>query len=656
MKKNIITLIILCNCFVLNGQTELAEHYNFNDSIQRITQEIESTTDLKVKAERLLDVSYYYSDYNLALIKQIEANEFASQFNDSLLSAEIGLAMAMTNYLLGNYEQSLILYDSIVPLYSILVDERSYYMAVFQYSKALSRGGRYYDALEKSQEAYNFFSALEGEQTYSGLLSQVVASIYRKLGRSQEAIIQYQSSINWCSQDDNPSCECGAFRSISNIYLGLNDLSQARENINLAKEAIADYPALQWHSTYNNLILAKILIAENKSKEALQILNSNFKDVLEDYDPIQIANYHLQFAKAYMLNKEYQKALKHNTSALEIGNDKEAKSITKAAHLTNSLLFEKLGNPSMALKATRNYNAINESILSTEKIAQINELDNKYKSALTKNKLNELEKDNAVKELQLEKGKQRKIYLGLGIGGLLLSLFVVLYYLKRKSNINTILEEKNIIIHKSLKDKDILLREIHHRVKNNLQVVSSLLNLQANYISDELALEAITEGKNRVSSMALIHQNLYQENNLTSINSKEYFDDLIENLFESYNIDEGNIILVKEIDALDIDVDTMIPLGLIVNELVSNSLKHAFKNIQHKGKIIVKLKEDNQTLKLSIADNGIGMSKEHFLSSDSFGNKMIKAFKQKLDADIIVENKHGTTVSINIKNYKLFAA
>ena len=116
-----------------------------------------------------------------------------------------------------------------------------------------------------------------------------------------------------------------------------------------------------------------------------------------------------------------------------------------------------------------------------------------------------------------------------------------------------------------MEDKDILLREIHHRVKNNLQVVSSLLNLQSSYISDKIALEAINEGKNRVSSMALIHQNLYTEKNLTEIETKRYFEELLDQLFDSYNIDSESISLQKDIDSVLIDVYMMIQLFFITN-------------------------------------------------------------------------------------------
>jgi len=319
-------------------------------------------------------------------------------------------------------------------------------------------------------------------------------------------------------------------------------------------------------------------------------------------------------------------------------------------------IFENLGNPELALSYLKQKNTFTDLLQNKEKLKQIEEFNIKYKTIEKEKQVAILEANDELKTVQLAKIEQSRTSLLLGLIGVLIFTGGLIYLFIQNKRKKQELETKNNIIEKALIDKDILLREIHHRVKNNLQVVSSLLNLQANYISDDLALEAITEGKNRVSSMALIHQNLYQENNLTSINSKEYFDDLIENLFDSYNIDEDNILLTKNIDNLDIDVDTMIPLGLIVNELVSNSLKHAFREKRHKGEIKVVLKEENDALVLSISDNGVGMSEDHFLTSDSFGNKMIRAFKQKLKAEIQVVNDHGTTVSMQIRNYKLNAA
>ena len=217
-----------------------------------------------------------------------------------------------------------------------------------------------------------------------------------------------------------------------------------------------------------------------------------------------------------------------------------------------------------------------------------------------------------------------------------------------------LVDQKNSIIEKSLAEKEVLLREIHHRVKNNLQVVSSLLSLQSNYISDDAALRAINEGKDRVSSMALIHQNLYKENDITGIETTHYFTELIDHLFDSYNIRDNDIKLIKEIESIKLDVDTMIPLGLIANELISNALKHGFSNIGS-GTLTFKVKMQNELLMLSVQDTGIGMNQSDFINSNSFGNKMVSAFKQKLGADLIITNDHGTNVVLLISKFKLAA-
>lgn len=149
------------------------------------------------------------------------------------------------------------------------------------------------------------------------------------------------------------------------------------------------------------------------------------------------------------------------------------------------------------------------------------------------------------------------------------------------------------------------MKEIHHRVKNNLQIISSLLDLQSLTIQDAQASEAVKESRNRVHSMALIHQNLYNEGNIKGIQIENYINHLAENLFQSYNIQPGKVKLKTDIEQIDLDVDTVIPIGLILNELLSNSLKYAFTN-KEAGIILVKLKQLNGSLLLEVKDNGAG--------------------------------------------------
>ncbi len=200
----------------------------------------------------------------------------------------------------------------------------------------------------------------------------------------------------------------------------------------------------------------------------------------------------------------------------------------------------------------------------------------------------------------------------------------------------------------SLSEKDTLLKEIHHRVKNNLQVISSLLNLQTKSTDDEIAKSALKEGQSRVHSMSLIHQNLYKKDNLIGIEMNDYLKSLCRNLFDTYNINSDRILLILEIDDLNLDVDTVVPLGLIINELITNSLKYAFPD-EHSGEISISLKKDSGMLILKVRDTGIGLNPMEVKAGNSFGYSLINAFVKKLKAEMSLISENGTTVIISLK-------
>lgn len=299
------------------------------------------------------------------------------------------------------------------------------------------------------------------------------------------------------------------------------------------------------------------------------------------------------------------------------------------------------------------YQLLKDSIFQIQKASLLYEMEAQYQKAQQDLSISELNIANNEKVALLDRQNRTIIFGGLGLLalGALGVMGLYLYHVKRKTAEELL--EKNDIISKALKDKELLLREIHHRVKNNLQVISSLLRLQSKYIKDDNALSAINEGRNRVQSMALIHQNLYQKEDLVGIQIKEYFEQLIQSLFDSYKISESRIILDMDIDPLTLDVDTVVPLGLIVNELVSNTFKHAFPQ-NRVGKLSVSLKETtDQQLLLTVSDNGVGINEvAKATNKDSFGYKMIRAFQAKLEADLDVRSENGTTVSIGMKDYK----
>ena len=248
-----------------------------------------------------------------------------------------------------------------------------------------------------------------------------------------------------------------------------------------------------------------------------------------------------------------------------------------------------------------------------------------------------------------ELARQKKVRWQLIMAAALLLLSgITIFFMYRKQRL------KNKLIQQQSDDLKVLMKEIHHRVKNNLQIISSLLDIQSLSLAGNYpAAQAIREGKNRVQSMAIIHQFLYHENNIRGIRIEDYIKNLSENLFASYNINPGSIRLETDIDRLNLDIDTVIPLGLIINELVSNSLKYAFSDIS-RGILQISLKEKENTLQLLVKDNGRGFPPASIPPErQSFGLQLIAAFAQKLKASLTMYNDNGAVVAMQIKKYKL---
>jgi PAS domain S-box-containing protein len=208
-------------------------------------------------------------------------------------------------------------------------------------------------------------------------------------------------------------------------------------------------------------------------------------------------------------------------------------------------------------------------------------------------------------------------------------------------------EEK---IRASLKEKDILLREIHHRVKNNLQIISSLLNLQSTYVRDKRDLEMMKESQDRIRSMALIHEKLYKSESLADIDSREYITDLVRELVRLYGT-KGNITLQIEVEDVFLDIDTAIPCGLIINELVSNCLKHAFPGGKS-GEILVSLHSVNGKTELVVSDNGVGIPEDmNPLDAESLGLRLVTILAiDQLEGDIRLDRSKGTSFYITFES------
>jgi two-component sensor histidine kinase len=260
----------------------------------------------------------------------------------------------------------------------------------------------------------------------------------------------------------------------------------------------------------------------------------------------------------------------------------------------------------------------------------------------------ELQLDIFSKEKSLVKKSNQQVILIiiLVIGVIAYFLFYQNYKLKKKNNIK--LEKLNHELHIKNRQNELLLKEIHHRVKNNLELVKSLISLQSAQLEDSATKDAMIASQNRVQSMGIIHQKLYQGENLGSIEMKDYFLNLGEGILDTFNKEE-KVKIECAMENLELDVDTAVPIGLIVNELLTNALKYAFPEDAN-GNIKISLSKSNpETLTLKVSDNGIGKTIGLAPKGTGFGSQLIQLLTQQLNGIMTEETENGTSVLFHFK-------
>ena len=362
---------------------------------------------------------------------------------------------------------------------------------------------------------------------------------------------------------------------------------------------------------------------------------------------IALPSIYTHLAMAYVQKGEIYKAIDYCNFALEnIGAESEQPYdialYQMEAYDCLSVAYEKLKNYKKAYEAKKLYEEAKEVVKGKGAILSISKALNQQELA-QQEKILKLENEQAT---QLYDARINRFKI-IGFFGLLL-LALGGFTMFQLRNRNQKIAKQNETIGKALTEKDLLLREIHHRVKNNLQLVSSLLTLQGRSINDETALQAINEGKSRVRSMALIHQDLYNKENLTGIGVKDYIEKLTQELFSTYRIDKDKISLEMQVENMILDVDTLVPLGLIINELITNSLKYAWSEGQL-GMLSVSLSKLNDALVLEVQDDGVGY--DHTKVSDSsFGSTLVAALAEQLEAKVSIVSNNGTSVKLVIKD------
>jgi two-component sensor histidine kinase len=639
---------------------------------------------------QLDSISYIYEHLQFCYINRMKIdsalivlNEAESYFLNSRHYkhyVNFKMARAETITMIGDIEKSKKIFEELIEFeYATnFVKLRCYLRLAGQYLGVPDKDKSYFCINESLRLA-----EIEKDSSILGNIYDAYGGIEYFFGSKQKAINYYITAIPFLEKDKKYYILASVHRKIGHIFFYMDNLEKAEEytykGIEIAKEH-----GIKREEMYCQTIIGRRLIDKGEVDKGIELLETSldyFKkrrthnqlleikshlfigylargDLKKAEEYIESSKVDLEKASLHSyIFKYHNRATQYYTS---IKNENKA-----SYHLKQSeLLLEKnpinenlspffllksryeraFGNYDQALEDIDVYIALKDSLNLVSQSNIIHDLESKYKKKEQDKEIALLNSENELKASELSK-QQFTIFGGLIaliIFGLL-SIFIYRLYKKVHS--------QNAVIKTALDEKDTLLREIHHRVKNNLQVISSLLALQSKYVADEAALSALKQGQDRVQSMALIHQELYENNDMTGVNAHMYLEQLMENLFDSYNIDEDKISYKVDVDEIVLDVDTMIPLGLIVNELVSNALKHAFKESSH-GEIFISLKEVGDKLYLKVSDDGKGVESISDIEGKSFGFELIKAFTKKLKAEMNIVSENGLNVEIVVGQYK----
>ena len=265
----------------------------------------------------------------------------------------------------------------------------------------------------------------------------------------------------------------------------------------------------------------------------------------------------------------------------------------------------------------------------------------------------EFNKTSALKNAEISARKKESQLYGVlsGIGFLFAGFLGFFFYKNRKKNRSLAKQKK--LLEATIDEKNVLLKETHHRVKNSFQIVSSLLYLQSESMEDKKAQVALREAQNRVKSMVLIHQRLYNKDQLVGINSKEYLEALTKDIFETHQFKSEVLPYKLNIEPIVLSIETITPIGLILNELIVNVLKHAYKTIKPESILLIDFRKIDDELVLKVLDNGQGFEGE--IKDTSFGIKLMKALSKKLKATLDYNStvNKGTEVILKIKKFEI---
>ena len=515
----------------------------------------------------------------------------------------------------------------------------------------------------------NFIKAIHLKEKFN---SRDATSAYVNIGLSysvnsqfEESIFYYNKALNSFKNLNDQAGEALCLTNIGEVYSLYNSHNSYLDSaVFYYNQAYAIFEVLQDSNSMARSLNSTAGLLQQQQKntnailkyeEALKMVPSNGLkrlqvSIINDYNSLRLQLPNLQKKELQEIIKLAQKSYRLSYESGLIKQRTRSAQILFHAHTKNHQYKE-------ANAFGKEYIELNDSLNNQSRMDALAEQQIRFETEKKEIEIELLNKENLLKSTEIEQGnelhKKQSTIINLLVAGVIAIIIFIgvifkLYRNLRNSNIE--LNAKNELISTQKDEKEVLLKEIHHRVKNNLQIIWSLLDLQSNTITDKQVKLAINDGKNRVNSMAMIHQMLYQNEDAGNIYFKDYIHKLTHQIRSSFNGSEQVKIILNIPEELKFNIDTSIPLGLIITELFTNSLKYGINAVPNS---IIKLELtpiENDDYLLTISDNGAGMPEGFIINkSKSLGLKLVTNLSKQLQGKVTYQLNNGAEFNITFK-------
>lgn len=620
---------IVITILLLSAQAAFAQQRKI-DSLNRLL--LSATSDsVKLNIIEQLVNTAFESDLHQALKYAIQGVQLSDKINDKNLQPKFYEMEGRMHANLLQLDSAMLYFDKAMKSYTAIKNQRGQATTAFKIAWVYKRKGENDKALEADLKGLRIMESLDDKAGMAGAYERVSEDLTRQ-ERMDEAMQYAQKAIDVSTKNNLKEEMVYALSAGGNVSIlsGKNEdaYNYFDRALTLAKSLKFDDFAIT--EFFNNR--GNALKRLGRYQEALVDYKATLSLAQKTNNPNALEASIANLGEVNLLMGNYKEALPYQLETVSLQEKNKDVSNLTENYLHVSSIYEHLSDYKSALEFHKKALDLRDSIVSVASDTAMSEMLTRY----------ETEKKQAIiNTQQKEIAQQRKVqWLSAGVLFLLIGFIIfgtITYRIRVKRS--RLLAAKNA-------ENELLLKEIHHRVKNNLEVVSSLLALQSAQIKDPNTKEAMQESQNRVQSIGIVHQKLYQGKNLGAIEMKDYFLNLSESVLDSFGA-EKRIKIELAMEKLNVDVDTAVPLGLIVNELLTNTLKYAFPEGEN-GNVRIKLEQQpGGILHLEVSDNGIG--KQHTIKGTGFGGQLVALLTNQLGGRMREEIKNGTATIFDFK-------